>query len=854
MMNRVLEQVNKKRAERRRQIALLLCLSVLVPLGICSGTLRTGIALSNSQLTLACPFMGEGSEPVAHFHNTSCYDSEGMLVCSLPEREAHTHTDDCYREGKELVCGREENPGHTHTDTCYAEETVQVCNLDETAGHRHTEDCYSEESEEPVCRLEEGEGAHQHTDECFRTERTLICGKEIGESAHVHTDECWKTGKVLSCGQEALVLHVHDDSCFMISTADGKNDGQNGQKEDEKEASEEKTEAIGEKTDKSEENVKNEQRKADSDKIDDEEEKLPEKPDSDPSADLETPEIWEKAFEKLTLTGEWAEDLIAVAETQFGYAESELNFDAVLNKERDGYVLKGWTRYGAWYGIPYGDWCAMFVSFCLHYAGISDKEYPYDCGTTTWVRNLEDRGLFSEASEYSPMPGDLVFFDWEQDGLTDHVGLVYGVDAKDNYLLTIEGNHTRTVQTFEYALNDPQIIGYGILKYVEMPEEEEPEEAETSELTENEEPEFPQNNTEAPAAAHGKASVGMEKAEKTDTTDTKESSENPALKQYENKNEEAQKRPDESSEATEVPKRVQRFDKTVAGIRVQVEADEGAFPENTYMSLAPIDGNCLKDAVAGEIDGEILEIQAVDIVFVNEFGEELEPAIPIRVSITVQETQYSDRETEVVHIDDNGTPSIVPQAADEETESNCKILFDADSFTPYAIVRKTDSQTAGTEVSAVTVPEAEKLEEAREANDLEEKKNSLIIEGAFAKENRIASVTDSEVQDGRGTDIGITDYDNQSSEAVDRSDMDNKDDLRRTAEKNTAAESTEDNQPDLVEPVQVEETNRHMPEYASPIRKRNVDAGYWTILGFFAALAMSGSLWLLERSREREAQ
>ena len=138
MMNRVLEQVNKKRAERRRQIALLLCLSVLVPLGICSGTLRTGIALSNSQLILACPFMGEGSEPVAHFHNTSCYDSEGMLVCSLPEREAHTHTDDCYREGKELVCGREENPGHTHTDTCYAEETVQVCNLDETAGHGHT--------------------------------------------------------------------------------------------------------------------------------------------------------------------------------------------------------------------------------------------------------------------------------------------------------------------------------------------------------------------------------------------------------------------------------------------------------------------------------------------------------------------------------------------------------------------------------------------------------------------------------------------------------------------------------------------------------------------------------------------
>ena len=630
----------------------------------------------------------------------------------------------------------------------------------------------------------------------------------------------------------------------MISTADGKNDGQ---QEDEKGAYEEKT-------GKNEENGKNEQRKADSDKIDDEEEKLPEKPDSDPSADLETPEIWEKAFEKLKLTGEWAEDLIAVAETQFGYAESELNFDAVLNRERDEYVLKGWTRYGAWYGIPYGDWCAMFVSFCLHYAGISDKEYPYDCGTTTWVRNLEDRGLFSLASEYSPMPGDLVFFDWEQDGLTDHVGLVYGVDENDNYLLTIEGNHTRTVQTFEYALTDPQIMGYGILKYVEMPEEEEPEEAETSELTENEKPDIPQDNTEAPAAAHGKASVGMEKEEKTDTRDTEEPSVDPALKQKENKNEEAQKGPDETSEAPEIPKRVQRFDKTVAGIRVQVEADEGAFPENTYMSLAPIDGNCLKDAVAGKIDGEILEIQAVDIVFVNEFGEELEPAIPIRVSITVQETQYSDRETEVVHIDDNGTPSIVPQAADEKSESNCKILFDADSFTPYAIVRKTDSQMTGREASTVTVPEVEKLEEEREDNDLEEMKDSISTDGTYVKESRIAAYTGSGDQNSGDTDIGMTGSDNQISEDTDSSDMEKKNAVRRTAEENTAAESADDNQPDLVEPVQVEETNRHMPEYASPIRRRNVDAGYWTILGFFAALAMSGSLWLLEKSRERDAQ
>ena len=58
----------------------------------------------------------------------------------------------------------------------------------------------------------------------------------------------------------------------------------------------------------------------------------------------------------------------------------------------------------------------------------------------------------------------------------------------------------------------------------------------------------------------------------------------------------------------------------------------GAPGEHLYVVLAPIDGNFLRlMRFPDEVDGEILEIQAVDnIVFVNEFGEELEPAIPIR--------------------------------------------------------------------------------------------------------------------------------------------------------------------------------------------------------------------------------
>ena len=898
MLNRLLEQVNRKRAERRRQIALLLCLSLLASLTVCIGVRRTGIALSGSKMTLVCPYCGDEAEPVAHVHNASCFDADGMLVCSLPEREPHVHTEDCYREEQELICDLEESPGHVHEDACYAEETLQICGLEMNPGHRHTEDCFPEGSEEPACGLEEGEGAHEHSEECFRTEKSDL--RTSGGAIHGRPHQS-KT--VLSCRLEELPTHVHDDGCFRITEkpeaqAEETSEEITEEPGEKKEASVEEKEEPGEKKEDSAEKKevpaeekdlktaeekstpepeaapKEEQEAAPEREEEEEERELPEKPVSDFSADLETAEVWEKAFEDLKLTGIWAEDVIAVAETQFGYSESERNFDAVLNEDRDAYILKGWTRYGAWYGIPYGDWCAMFVSFCLHYAGITDKEYPYDCATTTWVRSLEEKELFSPASEYSPMPGDLVFFDWEQDGLTDHVGLVYGVDEKDNYLLTIEGNHSRTVGTFEYLLNDPRIMGYGILKYVEEPEDEETEEAEEPKgAKEPEEAEKSETVEEPEKAEEPKKEVEPENTEKAGEENLTEGSkpapvqndtEAQAAEQSGDQDTENRREPDEPLPPTgsELPKRVQRFDKSVAGIRVQVEADEGAFPENTYMSLAPIDGNFLKDALSDEVDGEILEIQAVDIVFVNEFGEELEPAIPIRVSITVQETQYSDRATDVIHIDDNGTPSVVPQLADEGTESNCEILFDASSFTPYAVVRRTgepvthapaaDRPMAEQTISeqAVTEPETAGQETAEPETAEPETAEPETTEPETAEPDigPIAPIAESE--SGNNSPDAERPRSENSAELVPESG----EEQSREADKNARAELPETEQ--LSKPANRVDSgqtaDRRVPESAYPVGGRSSETEYWIFLGIFSALAMGGSLWLFEKSRRRK--
>ena len=91
---------------------------------------------------------------------------------------------------------------------------------------------------------------------------------------------------------------------------------------------------------------------------------------ADAQADLESASVWEQTIPQ-TLSGQWRADVVAVAESQLGYAASTRNY---IVDEAGG--MHGYTRYGAWYGSPYGEWCAMFASFCLHYAGVPEDSIP----------------------------------------------------------------------------------------------------------------------------------------------------------------------------------------------------------------------------------------------------------------------------------------------------------------------------------------------------------------------------------------------------------------------------------------------------------------------------------------------
>ena len=181
--------------------------------------------------------------------------------------------------------------------------------------------------------------------------------------------------------------------------------------------------------------------------------------------DLSNPGSWFERAQAVELTGDWREDIIAIAESQLGYRESEIDFIIDGSGKRQGYSI-----YGDLYGLDYVDWCAMFASACLRFAGVSKEDYPVSSSCNRWKNALieleayepvENDGRSHEEYEgYMPQPGDLVYFLREGYPKDEphHIGIVTGIE--EGVLKTIEGNTSRSVARKEYSLTDPRIIGY----------------------------------------------------------------------------------------------------------------------------------------------------------------------------------------------------------------------------------------------------------------------------------------------------------------------------------------------------------------------------------------------------------
>lgn len=144
-------------------------------------------------------------------------------------------------------------------------------------------------------------------------------------------------------------------------------------------------------------------------------------------------------------------------------------------KESDGSHKKIIDTYNAHtplarsYKVKYTDaWCATFVSAVAIKAGLTDI-IPTECGCNNFITLAKNKGIWVENDAYKPSTGDMILYDWDDNGVgdnkgsADHIGIVVSVSG--NTIKVIEGNKSNAVGYRDIAVNGKFIRGFVTPKY-----------------------------------------------------------------------------------------------------------------------------------------------------------------------------------------------------------------------------------------------------------------------------------------------------------------------------------------------------------------------------------------------------
>lgn len=365
IINGLIERFRRQHVQARRYVALMLVLALLT-------TLFVNWQLHGVGISMTADYHCGYEE---HQHTAACY--EKVLTCGYEEGEPETpvtssdsSTDlvSAYSaaEPEELEEPVQTEPEtiwvpHEHTDACYEEHRVLTCYQEE---HEHTDDCFDEYGA-LIC----GEFEHIHDDSCYTTEYELVCGLDEGELVEEPNpayQEMPASRPVVDLPPEPAettpeepVLHHHTDACYteeLVCTIPEHHHT---------------VECL-----------------------------------ADTQADVETAEEWQAAA-NVALNGNWAEDLLTVAKSQLDYQQSDKNFKLDVEDQQ---VLRGYSRYGAWYGNPYGAWDVMFLSYCLHFAGVPQTVVPQRAGVMALHSDLRGSQWLTDADGSTARPGDIVIY------------------------------------------------------------------------------------------------------------------------------------------------------------------------------------------------------------------------------------------------------------------------------------------------------------------------------------------------------------------------------------------------------------------------------------------------------------
>ncbi|NBI73244.1 CHAP domain-containing protein [Clostridiaceae bacterium] len=125
---------------------------------------------------------------------------------------------------------------------------------------------------------------------------------------------------------------------------------------------------------------------------------------------------------------------------------------------------EGGQPYWSWYGFDGRvEWCACFVSWCSEQCGYLESGIiPKFSLCSDGVNWFKGKGQWQDKN-YEPQAGDIIFFDWGNDGSIDHVGIVEKCENGTVYI--VEGNSGDACRQQSYPVGSSSIYGYGCPNY-----------------------------------------------------------------------------------------------------------------------------------------------------------------------------------------------------------------------------------------------------------------------------------------------------------------------------------------------------------------------------------------------------
>ena len=151
----------------------------------------------------------------------------------------------------------------------------------------------------------------------------------------------------------------------------------------------------------------------------------------------------------------------------------------VEGSEKHKYIIDTYNKISPLaqgYKVKYTDsWCATFVSAIAKFCGLLNI-IPAGCSCPRQIALWQKLGRWQEDDSYTPMMGDIIYYDWQDNGVgdnkgvSDHVGIV--VSVLGNNIKVIEGNKNDSVSYRTIAVNAKYIRGFGCPSFASKTTEE----------------------------------------------------------------------------------------------------------------------------------------------------------------------------------------------------------------------------------------------------------------------------------------------------------------------------------------------------------------------------------------------